>query len=98
MCPSPWWSIRPPPPQRSLNLLRHRRAQHTPVEIVEKLNRQINAGLTHPKMKTTLSDFGGTLLAGSPADFGKLIIDETEKWANVRASKFSEIRLPLDIP
>jgi hypothetical protein len=49
-------------------------------------------------MKTTLSDFGGTLLAGSPADFGKLIIDETEKWANVRASSFSEIRLPLDIP
>ena len=56
---------------------------NTPVEIVEKLNREINAALADPKMKARLADIGGTVLPGSPADFGKLIADETEKWAKV---------------
>ena len=55
----------------------------TPAEIVEKLNKEINAGLADPNMKTRLADLGGTVLAGSPADFGKLIAEETEKWGNV---------------
>jgi tripartite-type tricarboxylate transporter receptor subunit TctC len=55
----------------------------TPAEIVEKLNKEINAGLADPKMKARLADLGGTVLAVSPADFGKLIADETEKWAKV---------------
>jgi tripartite-type tricarboxylate transporter receptor subunit TctC len=55
----------------------------TPAEIIDKLNREINAGLTDGKVGTRLVDLGGTLLTGSPADFGKLIADETEKWAKV---------------
>jgi tripartite-type tricarboxylate transporter receptor subunit TctC len=55
----------------------------TPAEIVGKLNKQVNAGLDDPKLKRRLIDLGGTLLAGSPADFGKLLADETEKWGNV---------------
>jgi len=55
----------------------------TPAEIVEKLNKEINAGLADPKMKARLADLGGEVLALSPADFGKLIADETEKWGNV---------------
>jgi tripartite-type tricarboxylate transporter receptor subunit TctC len=57
--------------------------RNTPVDIVDKLNREINAGLADPKMKARLADLGGTVLAGSPADLGKLIADETEKWAKV---------------
>src|SRR5215472_15565538 len=55
----------------------------TPTEIVEKLNKEINASLADPNMKTRLADLGGTVLAGSPAEFGKLIADETEKWGKV---------------
>jgi tripartite-type tricarboxylate transporter receptor subunit TctC len=55
----------------------------TPVEIIDKLNKEINAALGDPKMKARLADLGGTPLLGSPADFGKLIADETEKWAKV---------------
>jgi tripartite-type tricarboxylate transporter receptor subunit TctC len=55
----------------------------TPVEIVEKLNKEINAGLADPKIKARLADLGGTPLVGSPADFGKFIADETEKWGKV---------------
>jgi tripartite-type tricarboxylate transporter receptor subunit TctC len=55
----------------------------TPVEIVGKLNREINAGLSDPKIKAQFVDMGGAALPGSPADFGKLIARETEKWANV---------------
>ena len=47
------------------------------------LNKEINAALDDPKMKAHLADLGGTVLAGSPADFGKLIAEETEKWAKV---------------
>ena len=57
--------------------------KNTPAEIVEKLNQEINRGLADPKMKARLADLGGTVLPGSPADFGKLIADETEKWAKV---------------
>jgi tripartite-type tricarboxylate transporter receptor subunit TctC len=57
--------------------------RNTPVEVIEKLNKEINSGLADPKMKARLADFGGTPLVGSPADFGKLIADETEKWGKV---------------
>jgi tripartite-type tricarboxylate transporter receptor subunit TctC len=57
--------------------------KNTPVEIIEKLNKEINAGLANPKLKAQLADLGGTALPGSAADFGKLIAEETEKWAKV---------------
>jgi len=57
--------------------------RNTPAEIINKLNKEINAGLADPKIKTRVADMGGTVLAGSPADFGKLIADETEKWGKV---------------
>jgi tripartite-type tricarboxylate transporter receptor subunit TctC len=62
----------------------------TPNEIVDKLNNGINAALADPKIKARLADLGGTVLAGSPADFGKFIADETEKWAKV--IKFAGIK------
>ena len=55
----------------------------TPVEIIDKLNKEINAALADPKIKARLADIGGTALRGSPADIGKLIAEETEKWAKV---------------
>jgi tripartite-type tricarboxylate transporter receptor subunit TctC len=55
----------------------------TSTEIVDKLNMAINAGLADPNLKAQLTDLGSTPLAGSPADFGKLIVAETEKWGNV---------------
>jgi tripartite-type tricarboxylate transporter receptor subunit TctC len=57
--------------------------RNTPVEIIAKLNIEINAALADPKMKAQLADLGGMVLAGSAADFGKLIVDETEKWSKV---------------
>ena len=57
--------------------------KNTPAEIVDRLSNEINAALTDPKMKVRLTDLGGTVLAGSTADFGKLIAEETEKWAKV---------------
>jgi tripartite-type tricarboxylate transporter receptor subunit TctC len=57
--------------------------RNTPTENVDKLNREINAALADPKMKARLADLGGTELPGSPSDFGKLIADETGKWAKV---------------
>ena len=57
--------------------------KNTPVEIIEKLNNAINAGLADTKLKARLADLGATTLAGSPSDFGKLIAHETEKWAKV---------------
>jgi tripartite-type tricarboxylate transporter receptor subunit TctC len=62
----------------------------TPAEIVDQLNKEINAALADPKMKARLADLGGTVLPGSPADFGKLIADEIEKWAKV--IKFTGIK------
>jgi tripartite-type tricarboxylate transporter receptor subunit TctC len=55
----------------------------TPAEIVDKLNKEVNAALDDPKIKARLADLGGTVFAGSPADFGKFIAEETEKWGNV---------------
>jgi tripartite-type tricarboxylate transporter receptor subunit TctC len=55
----------------------------TPVEIVGKLNQEINAALADPKMKKRLTELGVAVFAGSPADFGKFIADETEKWGKV---------------
>jgi tripartite-type tricarboxylate transporter receptor subunit TctC len=55
----------------------------TPAEVVDKLNKEINAGLADPKLKTRLAELGGTVMAGSPADFGKFIAAETEKWGKV---------------
>jgi tripartite-type tricarboxylate transporter receptor subunit TctC len=57
--------------------------KNAPTEIVDKLNREINAALADPKTKARLADLGATVLAGSPADFGKLIAEETEKWGKV---------------
>ena len=63
--------------------------RNTPAEIVDKLNKEINAGVTDPKIKARL-ELGGTVLPGSPTDFGKLIADETEKWGKV--VKFANIK------
>jgi tripartite-type tricarboxylate transporter receptor subunit TctC len=57
--------------------------KNTPTDIVDKLNREVNAALADPKMRARLADLGGTPLPGSSADFGKLIADETEKWGKV---------------
>ena len=55
----------------------------TPGDIIERLNREINAALADATLKARFSDLGGMVLPGSPDDFGKLIRDETEKWAKV---------------
>ena len=57
--------------------------KNTPSQIVDKLNAEINAGLADPKLKARFADLGGTVLALSPADFGKFIAEETEKWGKV---------------
>jgi tripartite-type tricarboxylate transporter receptor subunit TctC len=62
----------------------------TPAEIVDKLNAAVNAGLADPKLKARLADLGGTMLVGPPGDFGRLVVEETEKWAKV--VKFSGAR------
>jgi tripartite-type tricarboxylate transporter receptor subunit TctC len=63
---SAWWGFGAP--------------KNASAEIVEKLNKEINAGLADPKIKARLAELGGTVLPSSPAEFGKLIADETEKW------------------
>ena len=61
--------------------------KNTPPQIIDKLNKEINAGLADPKLKARLADLGGTVLPGSPADFGKHIAEETEKWGKaIRAA------------
>jgi tripartite-type tricarboxylate transporter receptor subunit TctC len=55
----------------------------TPAETIDKLNKEINAGLADPKIAARIADMGGMVLPGSPADFGKLIADETDKWGKV---------------
>jgi tripartite-type tricarboxylate transporter receptor subunit TctC len=57
--------------------------RNTPVEIIQRLNKEINAGLADPKLKARFADLGGTTLPGSPAELGKLIADDTEKWGKV---------------
>ena len=64
-----WYGIGPP--------------RNTPVEVIEKLNKETNAGLADPKIRARIADLGGSVLTGSPADFGRLIADETEKWGKV---------------
>jgi tripartite-type tricarboxylate transporter receptor subunit TctC len=64
--------------------------KNTPPEIIDKLNREINAALADPKMKARLIDLGATVFGGSPAEFGKFIADETKKWAKV--VKFAGIK------
>jgi hypothetical protein len=76
---SAWWGIGAP--------------RNTPVEIIEKLNKEINAALADPKIKAQLADLGGTTLGGSPADFGKLIANDVEKWGKV--IKFADIKAEL---
>jgi tripartite-type tricarboxylate transporter receptor subunit TctC len=57
--------------------------KNTPAEIVDKLNREVNAALADPKVKARFTDLGNMMLPGSPTDFEKLIAQETEKWAKV---------------
>jgi tripartite-type tricarboxylate transporter receptor subunit TctC len=57
--------------------------RNAPAEVVDKLNKEINAALADTKMNARLADLGGTVLPGSPADFSKLIADDTEKWGKV---------------
>jgi tripartite-type tricarboxylate transporter receptor subunit TctC len=64
--------------------------KNTPAEIVDKLNREVNAALVDPKMKARLAEFGGTVTPGPPAEFGKFIAGETEKWGKV--VKFAGIK------
>jgi len=66
---STWWGVGAP--------------KNMPTEIIDRLNKEINTAFTDSKMRARLIDLGGTVLAGSPADFGKLLAAETEKWANV---------------
>jgi tripartite-type tricarboxylate transporter receptor subunit TctC len=66
---SGWWGVGAP--------------KNTPSQIIDKLNEAINAGLADPKIRARLADLGSTPLVVSPADFAKLIADETEKWGNV---------------
>jgi tripartite-type tricarboxylate transporter receptor subunit TctC len=73
---SPWYGLGAP--------------KNTPPEIIDKLNHEINAAFADPKMVHQLAVLGGTPIAGSPAEFGKLIADETDKWAKV--VKFSGAR------
>jgi tripartite-type tricarboxylate transporter receptor subunit TctC len=64
--------------------------KNTPTEIIDRLNEKINASLADPKIKVRLTDLGGTPLSGSPADFAKLIAEETAKWGKV--VKFAGIK------
>jgi tripartite-type tricarboxylate transporter receptor subunit TctC len=57
--------------------------RNTPSGIVDRLNDEINAGLADPKLKARLADLGGTVLPGSPTDYGRLLVEETEKWGKV---------------
>jgi tripartite-type tricarboxylate transporter receptor subunit TctC len=64
-----WWGVGAP--------------KNTPADIIDKLNREINAGLADAKIRGRFADLGGTAMGGSPADFSKLIAGETEKWGKV---------------
>jgi tripartite-type tricarboxylate transporter receptor subunit TctC len=57
--------------------------KRTPAQIIDRLNKEINSALVEPRIKARLADFGGSVIGGSPAEFGKLIADETEKWGKV---------------
>jgi tripartite-type tricarboxylate transporter receptor subunit TctC len=66
-------------------------SKDTPAEIINMLNKEINAALADPKIKGRLTELGTTVLTGSPTDFGTLIAEETEKWGKV--IKFAGIKL-----
>src|SRR5262249_56178051 len=71
----------------------------TPTEVIDKLNREINTALADPKIKVQLADLGSSALAGSPADFSKLIAEDTEKWGNgFRAPNINPPYPPNPIP
>jgi tripartite-type tricarboxylate transporter receptor subunit TctC len=73
--------------------------KNTPTEIVEKLNKEINAALADPRIKARFADLGATVIPGSPANFGKLIAEETEKWAKViRAANIKAVVTPAPSP
>jgi tripartite-type tricarboxylate transporter receptor subunit TctC len=57
--------------------------RNTPIEIIDKLNREINAGLANPRIRARIADLGNTALALSPSEYSKLLAEETEKWAKV---------------
>ncbi len=57
--------------------------RHTPAVVIDKLNKEINVAFGDPRIKARFAELGGTALVGSPAEFGKLIADETEKWTKV---------------
>jgi tripartite-type tricarboxylate transporter receptor subunit TctC len=57
--------------------------KHTPGVVIERLNKEVNVSIADPKVEARLADLGGTALGGLPADFGKLIADETRKWGDV---------------
>jgi len=57
--------------------------KHTPAEVIEKLNREVNVSIAVPKLQAQLANLGGTTLAGSPDDFARLISDEVKKWSRV---------------
>src|SRR5262249_3225856 len=65
--------------------------RNTPPEIIDLLNKELNAGLADPKVKTRIVELGGTVLGGTPAEFEKIIVDATEKWAKV--IKFAGIKV-----
>ena len=65
--------------------------KNTPKEIVDKLNQEINTGLADPKLKARLEELGGVPMSMTPADFGKFITDETEKWGKV--VKFADLKV-----
>jgi tripartite-type tricarboxylate transporter receptor subunit TctC len=62
----------------------------TPVEIIDKLNKEINAGLADPMIKARIADLGGVQMSMTPSEFGKFVVEETEKWAKV--VKFAGIK------
>jgi tripartite-type tricarboxylate transporter receptor subunit TctC len=55
----------------------------TPADVIDKLNKEINAALQDERVKARLAELGGILIAGTPADFGKVVAEETDKWAKV---------------
>ena len=57
--------------------------KNTPTQIIERLNKEISAGLADPRIKARIADLGGSVLVGSPDEFGRLIADETDKWGKV---------------
>ena len=73
---SAWWGVVAP--------------KNTPAEVIDKLNKEINAGLIDPRLKARIADLGGTVIPGLPADFSKLAADEIKKWAKV--IKFANIK------